>query len=89
MDPILARYLRANFVERPEAVCPVKDIVHGLRASLPSEAVGDWSRSRVIAELSAAGYAIGSIGRVAHVAGLAPRQVELRVVGGRLEAAHA
>ena len=89
MDPVLRAFIRANFVERPEAVCPVKDIVHGLRASLPQEAVGDWSRSRVIAELSAAGFTIGNIGRVAHVAGLAPRGVEWQLVDGRLEAAHA
>lgn len=89
MDQSLARYLRAHFVERPEAVTPVKDIARAFIASLPPDAARSWTRGRVVAELSAAGYTVGILGQIAHVGGLAPRGVEWRAVDGRLEAAHA
>jgi hypothetical protein len=86
MDQTLARFLRTHYAEHPAAVTPVKAIVDEFRAS--GVALEDWPRGRIVAELIEAGYTVGRVGRVAHVAGLAPRHIEWRAVGGRLEAAH-
>ena len=89
MDPTLRAFIRANYAASPAASIPVKEVISGFRASLSEEEAAAWPRSRCIAELAAAGYVVGLVGKVQHVAGLAPRHAELRAIGGQLERVHA
>ena len=88
MSPELLRFVRAHYAPNPAASVPVKEFAAAFKASLPLEAASNWPRGRIVSELSAAGYALGLVAKVLHIAGIAPRQAALRVVDGELVASH-
>lgn len=87
MDPTLSAFVRAHFVRYPAGLVPLLDFAQAFRESLPDPT--GWTRARLVAELTNAGFPIGVANRVQSIGGLAPRNAHWQAVNGRLERAHA
>lgn len=87
MAPALAQFISAHALRVPSACYSVKELLADFLATLPKSARGSWRRSRLIADLTAAGYvvAIDPRTRAFAVAGLAPK-IQLQQVDGVLVA---
>lgn len=84
MSPELGKFIRRFYVEHPAGSVALKQFAMDFRACLPPEEAAAWNRGRLISELSAAGFALGTVSKVLHIAGILPRQAALRVVDGEL-----
>jgi len=87
MAPALAKFIATRALKVPSATYSVKDLLADFLAMLPPAARQDWPRSRLIAELTASGFAVGidPRARTYAVAGIAPKAA-LESVDGRLVA---
>ena len=88
MSPALARFLTDRAIRCPSGSYSLKDFAADFIGQLPAKASDSWRRSRLVAELTAAGFpvAVDPRTRTYVVGGLAPRG-QLREVDGRLELA--
>jgi hypothetical protein len=59
MNPLLDRFV-TSCPRSPAASCNVRQFVAAFRAAIAPADRRAWSRTRVVAELSRAGYAIGA-----------------------------
>src|SRR5919109_493365 len=73
MSPALSSFLSSRTIRVPSGAYEAKQLVSDFLDWLPPAARDQWRRSRILAELSRAGFAIGLLHGVTVVGGLAPR----------------
>jgi hypothetical protein len=92
LHPLLSRFVDARCIRVPSGFYSLKDFVADFVGQLPPKARESWRRSRLVAELTAAGFAVAvdPRSRTYAIAGLAPRAEYQVDQSGRLElVAHA
>lgn len=89
MTETLRAYITRRYQQHPAATVPLKDFAVGFIDSLPAKERAAWTRGRLVAELVRAGYVVGTLERVQHVARLAPRGGVWTERNGRLELVNA
>lgn len=84
MHDHLLSFVSNRAIRVPSGVFELKAFCQEFYEFLPAAARASWRRSRVVADLTQAGFPVGMHHGIAMIGGLAPRG-QLREVDGRLE----
>lgn len=84
MSILLSVFLRSRCQHGPALSYPLHALHHDFLESVPQNSRHEWSRSRLVSELTRGGYKIGERERIAQVAGLASKSAALIERNGKL-----